>query len=142
LEKIGREKQVVFSFKEIYQLELLRDKKTLNDLTFREKFLELGVVEKIGKTSGTKYMLSHNYYIHEERPGLYTRIKGITREYKKELILEHIKREGRGMKKDFKDAFPDLKTSDISNLLQELRLERKIERIGSDRSGYWQIRTN
>jgi len=138
LEKIGREKQVVFSFKEIYQLELLRDKKTLNDLTFREKFLELGVVEKIGKTSGTKYMLSHNYYIHEERPGLYTRIKGITREYKKELI----KREGRGMKKDFKDAFPDLKTSDISNLLQELRLERKIERIGSDRSGYWQIRTN
>lgn len=142
LEKISREKQIVFSFEEIYQLELLRERNILSELKFRDKFLELGIIEKVGKTSGIKYILSHNYYKHEGRPGLYTRIRGLSRERKKELISEHIRREGKGMKKDFRDAFPDLKISDISNLLQELRLEGKIKRIGSDRSGYWQIKDN
>ena len=64
----------------------------------------------------------------------------MVKEHKKELILEHIRREGSGKKKDFKDAFPDLKTSDISNLLQELKNDEKIERIGSDRAGYWQVK--
>src|SRR3989338_5848781 len=140
LEKIGHEKQTFFSFGEIYQLELLREKKILSDLKFKERFLELGVVEKVGRTSGVKYILSHRYYQHEERPGLYTRIRGLSREHKKELILEHIRREGSGKKKDFKDAFTDLKTSDISNLLQELKNDEKIERIGSDRAGYWQVK--
>lgn len=68
----------------------------MSDIRFKEKFLELGVVEKVGRTSGIKYMLSHRYYQYEERPGLYTRIKGLNREHKKELILEHIRREGKG----------------------------------------------
>jgi ATP-dependent DNA helicase RecG len=85
-------------------------------------------------------MLSHRYYTYEERPGLYTRIKGIDREKKKELILEHIHREGQGRRDDFIDAFPELKPDDISNLLQELRRDGKIERIGSDRAGYWRIK--
>jgi len=139
LEKIGHEKQTSFSFEEIYQLELLREKKTLSDIKFRERFLELGVVERVGRTSGVKYMLSHRYYQHEERPGLYTRIKGLSREHKKELILEHIRRERKGQREDFLDAFPDLKPNDISNFLQELKRDGKIEREGSDRAGYWKL---
>jgi len=139
LEKIGREKQTTFSFEEIYQLELLREKKILSDLKFKERFLELGVVEKVGRTSGIKYILSHRYYQYEERPGLYTRIRGLSREHKKELILEHIRREGKGRREDFLDAFPDLKPNDISNFLQELKGDGKIEREGSDRAGYWKL---
>lgn len=48
---------------------------------------------------------------------------------------------GKGVKKDFIDAFPDLKVSDISNLLNELKIDGKIERKGSDRAGYWQIKS-
>lgn len=140
LEKVGREKQIIFSFPEIYQLELLREKRSLSKLNFRERFLELGIIEKIGRTSGKKYMLAHRYYEYEERPGLYTRIKGLSREHKKELIMAHIRREARGMKKDFIDAFSELKVSDISNLLQELKSEGKIERVGSERAGYWKLK--
>ena len=139
LEKIVNEKQVSFSFDEIYELEKLREKKILPVLQHKEKFLKIGIVEKVGKTSGTKYILSHRYYSHEERPGIYTRIKGFNRESKKELILEHIRREGNGKREDFLDAFPDLKPSDISNFLQELKTEGKIEREGSDRAGYWKL---
>jgi len=101
LEKIVNEKQVSFSFDEIYELEMLREQKVVANPQHKEKFLKLGIVEKIGKTSGTKYMLSHKYYSYEEKPGIYTRIKGISREKKKELILNHIQREGQGIKKDF-----------------------------------------
>lgn len=140
LEKIANEKQVTFSFDEIYELELLREQKVIANPQHKEKFLKLGIIEKIGKTSGTKYMLSHRYYSYEEKPGIYTRIKGISREKKKELILNHIQREGRGIKKDFIDAFPELKVSDISNLLQELKEEGKIERVGSEKAGFWKLK--
>ena len=140
LEKVANERQIIFSFDEIYELEKLRVQKQLSALKHKEKFLSLGIIEKIGKTSGTKYILSHKYYSYKEKPGVYTRIRGLTREHKKELVLEHLRREGKGIKKDFIEAFPDLKVSDISNLLQELKYEGKIERVGSDRGGYWQIK--
>jgi len=141
LEKVANERQIIFSFDEIYELEKLRVQKQLSALKHKEKFLSLGIIEKIGKTSGTKYILSRKYYSYEEKPGVYTRIRGLTREHKKELILEHIRREGKGVKKDFIDAFPDLRISDVSNLLQELKNEGKIERVGSDRGGCWRIKT-
>ena len=127
------------SFEEILELEKIRERQKMKDISFKNKFLELGIIEKIGKTSGTKFILSHRYYSYQERPGIYTRIKGISREAKKELILSHIKREGKGIKKDFIEAFPELKVSDISNLLQELKTEGKIKRKGSEKFGYWEI---
>jgi len=142
LEKITNEKQISLSFEEIFELEKIREKGIVKNIDFRNKFLELGIIEKVGKTSGVKYILSHNYYKYKERPGVYTRIRGISREKKKELILNHIKREGRGVKKDFIDAFPELKVSDISNLLQELKLEGNIKRVGSERAGYWIVVDN
>lgn len=142
LEKVINERQAIFSFNEIYELETLRENKVLSILKHKEKFLKLGIIEKVGKTSGTKYILSHHYYSHQERPGIYTRIKGISREAKKEIILSHIKREGKGIKKDFIEAFPELKVSDISNLLQELKTEGKIKRKGSEKFGYWEISTD
>ncbi|MDO8593130.1 MAG: ATP-binding protein [bacterium] len=140
LEKVVNEKQAIFSFDEIYELEKLREKKILPVLKHKEKFLKLGIIEKVGKTSGTKYILSHRYYSYQEKPGIYTRIKGFSRESKKELILEHLRREGRGRREDFIDAFPELKPQDVTNLLSELKREDKIKRIGSDRAGHWELK--
>ncbi|TAL57741.1 MAG: hypothetical protein EPN85_13345 [Bacteroidetes bacterium] len=142
LEKVANEQQIIFSFDEIYELEKLREKKILSVLNHKEKFLKLGIIEKVGKTSGTKYILSHRYYSYQEKPGVYTRIKGFSRESKKELIMEHIRREGKGRRDDFIDAFPELQPNDISNFLQELKREGKIEREGSDRAGYWRLKSD
>lgn len=139
LEKIANQKQIILSFEEIFELEKIRENRKMKNINFRDKFLEFGIVEKVGKTSGSQYILSHKYYSFQERPGIYTRIRGISREKKKELILSHIKREGKGVKKDFIEAFPELKVSDISNLLQELKTEGKIKRKGSEKFGYWEI---
>ncbi len=139
IEKISSEKQTIFSFEEIYELELLRESNMVSDLKNKNKFLDLGIIEKIGNTSGSRYILSHKYYKYENRPGIYTRIKGLAREHKKEIILKHIEREGSASRRDFIDAFPELKSRDISNILQELKSEDKIVREGPDRSGIWKI---
>ena len=139
MEKVANEKQINFSFDEIYELEKLREKKISGSLKHKEKFLKLGIIEKVGKTSGQKFILAHRYYSYQEKPGVYTRIKGFNRESKKELILEHIKREGSGRKEDFLDVFPDLKPQDIANLLYELKMEGKIKHEGARRSGRWVI---
>ena len=74
--------------------------------------------------------MEQNIYFHiditlmKQKPGVYTRIKGLARA-QKELILNHIKKEGKGHKEDFIDVFPELKKQDIANLLQELKSEGK-----------------
>lgn len=139
LEKIANEKQISFSFEEIYELEKIREKQIIDNLEFRKKFLDLGIIEKIGKSRGTKYILSHNYYVHEGKTGIHTRVKGISRDKYKELVLNHLKKNKKGFSKDFKDAFPELKPMDVSNLLRELRIEGKIFHTGHKSIGYWQM---
>lgn len=142
LEKIANKKQVSFSFEEIYELERIRTQQIIVNPEFRKRFLDLGIIEKIGRTRGTKYILSHNYYIHEGKTGIHTRVKGISRDKYKELILNHLKTNRKGYLKDFKDVFPELKPMDISNLLRELRADGEIFYTGHTLSGYWQIKQN
>lgn len=137
LEKITNQKQITLSFEEIFELEKIRENRKMKNINFRDKFLELGIIEKVGKTSGSQYILSHKYYSFKEKPGLYTRIVGISRDEKKQLILKHIAKNKKGLLCDLKDAFSDLKSQDVSNLLQELKKEGKIIHEGSDRGGWW-----
>ncbi|OGL73195.1 hypothetical protein A3E39_00275 [Candidatus Uhrbacteria bacterium RIFCSPHIGHO2_12_FULL_60_25] len=139
LEKVANEKQHTFSLDEMMELERVRKNGPIADLRFKTRLLTLGVVEKVGKTRGTKYILSHRYYKFEMKPGEYTRIKGISRKSKKELILEHIRREGTGRAVDFMDAFPDLKRGDIQNLLQELKRDGLLRTEGITRSAVWKL---
>ncbi|TSD02356.1 MAG: transcriptional regulator [Parcubacteria group bacterium Athens0714_25] len=137
LERIINQRQIALSFEEILELEKIREEKKVKDIDFKDKFIKLGIVEKVGKTSGSQYVLSHRYYSFKNKLGLYTRIVGISRDEKKQLILTHLKKNERGFARDLKDAFPDLKPKDVSNLLQELKKEGKIKHKGSDRGGYW-----
>lgn len=139
LERVISQKQVTLSFEEIYALEQIRVLQKVPSSEFKNKFLELGIIEKIGKTRGTKYLLAHKYYVHAGKPGLYTRITGISREKQKELIQKHISKNKKGYRKEFEDIFSELKPSDISNLLRELKKDGKIIFEGSSKNGFWRI---
>jgi ATP-dependent DNA helicase RecG len=142
LEKIANEKQISFAFDEIFELEKIRSNQKLDLLKFKDKFLNLGIIENIGKGRGSKYILSHHYYTHKGKPGVYTRLVGLSREKSKELILGHIRKNTRGYMKDFADTFPELERQDISNLLYELKNDGKIHFEGSKKNGFWQLDRN
>jgi len=139
LEKAARDKQILLSFEEVYELEKIREKGITNDSEFRDKFINLALIEQVGRTRGAKYILSQQYYDYIGKPGMHTRLAGLSREEKKALILKHLKNKKKGVFSEFSDAFSGLKRNGISNLLSELKKEGKIRHQGSRRSGYWEI---
>jgi ATP-dependent DNA helicase RecG len=126
LEKIVNEKQITLSTEEIYELEKIRASQKIANILHAERFIKLGVVEKVGTRRGTKYILSAQYYASVDKLGSHTRLKGLSREKNKELILAHIKNNKKGYPREFRDAFSDLGSKHVDNLLQELRRENKI----------------
>lgn len=139
IEKITKEKQILLSFDEIYALEKIRDMQPVTEIEYKKNFLDIGIIERVGRTRGAKYILSHKYYTYGDRVGEHTRLKGLSREKCKALIIEHLK-QNKGYLYDLRTTFPELKPMDISNLLQELKKENKIEHIGSARTGYWKLK--
>jgi len=141
LEKVIKEKQITLSFEEIYELEKIREQQVVSNIEYKKKFLNSGIIEKIGKTSGSKYIISHKYYEYEGKVGVHTRLTGLMRDQKKTLILNNLRKNKSGSpSRVFRDAFPDLKRSDINNLLQELKKDGKIKHIGPKQSGKWIIK--
>jgi len=136
LEKVTEEKQIHLSFEEIYELECIREQKT-GPFGFKDRFLSLGIIEQVGHTRGARYILSHAYYRHAGKPGVHTRLAGLSREKRKELILSHIEKNKKGYIKDILDIFPEMDRVDITNMLQELRRAGKIKFVGPRRYGYW-----
>lgn len=141
LSRIINERLINLSFGEIYELEQIREQQEIKSPKFKDKFLKLGIIEKIGRTSGAKYILSNKYYASIGKSGMHTRLTGLSREEKKALILKHLQTKGRGNFRQFADAFPQLERSGVTNLLMELKRKGKIKYIGSRRSGYWEIKT-
>lgn len=140
LEKIARSRQIILSFEEIYELEKIREQQMVPKLKYTSKFLELGIIESVGRTRGTKYILSHKYHVQEGKVGIHTRLTGLSRDQRKELILNHLRKNRKGVMKDFLDAFRDLKQQDLNNLLQELKRAGKVIHEGPRRSGSWVLK--
>ncbi len=140
LERISNERQVHLSFEEICELEKIREGQKSIDAEFKEKFLRLGIVESIGKGRGTKYILSQKYYETIGKSSRHTRLKGLTRNQIKELILNHIKDGKECTVRNLMMGFPECKAKDLTNMLQELKRERKVHFEGkSNQKGFWKM---
>ena len=88
LEEVVNQKQIGLSLEELIALEQLRSKSLPPPAEFRDKFLEYGLIEKIGaRGRGMKYVLSHRYYAETRQRGEYTRLVGLSREEKKALLI-------------------------------------------------------
>jgi predicted HTH transcriptional regulator len=138
IEKVIKEKHIGFSFEEIYELERIRQKQPVRSPAFKDRFLEYGIIEKTGSTKGARYILSQGYYIFKGKTGIHTKLSGIPRGKYKELILKHLEKK-KGYIRDLKDA-TELKPKEVTNLLQELRREDKVQHHGPRKSGYWTLK--
>jgi len=85
LEKVTNERQITFSFAEMLELESIRENGLVSTVEFAKKFIDMGVIEKYGKTRDARYMLSHEFYAREGKRGTHTRLAGLKREKNKEL---------------------------------------------------------
>lgn len=137
LERIVSEKQIALLPEDFYYLEQIREGKQPINSPHVERWIRLGIIERVGRTSGTRYFLSRHYYTQEKHLGTHTRLIGLSREARKALILDHLRRNKQGKMSEFVEAFPDNKATDITNILQELRRDNRIQYQGATRGGHW-----
>ncbi|EKE15757.1 MAG: hypothetical protein ACD_11C00107G0010 [uncultured bacterium] len=140
LEKITNQKQITLSFEEIFELEKIRENQKIQNLESRKKFLELGLIENVGKGRGSKYILSRKYYEYEGKLWKHTQLVGASRDEKKLLILKHLEKAGKNGSRtsDFFNIFSERITAkEMDNILQELRRDNKIFAKGRGLLSYW-----
>ena len=94
LEKVGKERLASFATKDFLILDLIhREMPIPPDL--RPRLLRLadhGVVEKVGRGKGVRYVLARQFYAFLGQKGVYTRKRGLDRETNKNAPLEAHKR--------------------------------------------------
>jgi ATP-dependent DNA helicase RecG len=139
LEDVIAQKKIRLSIDDLILLEKIKDQnaeKITKDQV--KKFLDIGIVSFVGFGRGTRYLLAKQYYKDHGLLGKYTKIVGLGRDKIKEMILKHIKDNGKGSGKEFAQAFPELSPKDIDNIVQELRRNEKIKFVGTNtRTGHW-----
>jgi ATP-dependent DNA helicase RecG len=137
---VANKHQTNLSLKEIIELERIRKGSKITNLEFKDKFLSLGIIEKIGQGRGSKYILSHQYYTYANDAGSHTRLAGLSRTVKRSIIIEHLKTHGKVTNSELQKAMPDMDMQEISNLLKGMRKDGLITYTGkSPRWGHWHI---
>lgn len=141
MEEVGREQAAAFSIKDLQVLEFAYQGQTIPD-EFREgvpRLVEGGVLERVGRGRGTRYILSRRFYEYLDEKGAYTRKRGLDRETNKALLLRHIRdnrRDGSRFE-DLKEVLPMLTRAQVQTLLQELKQEEKIHVEGVTKGARW-----
>ena len=137
LENITKEKGTTLSVKEVIELEEIRIGVRNRQLQHKNKFISLGVIERVGQGRGTHYILSHRYYSDVGSLGQHTRLTGLSREMKKATIMEHLKKHGKVTNAELQHALPDMTMEEISSLLKSMAKDDLIVHHGARRYGYW-----
>ncbi len=144
LEKIGQERLASFNTEDFLVLDLVHNERPIPssppELKFRLNHLvDLGIVERIGKGRGARYMLCQQYYTLAGKSGVYTRKRGLDKETSKELLYKHLRANAKNGSKfnALQQVLPFLSRSQVQKLLIELKSENKIYLEGKTSASTW-----
>lgn len=145
LERVSREKQMAFDFvKDLVFLDDIRENQTSGDVERKERFLKMGILEKVGRGRGIKYVLSRDLYDLLDKKGEYTRKKWLAKDQQKEVLWSFFQHHKKGRMADFRDGVFEgkLNNRQILRLLELLKAEEKVEFDGPRRSSksYWRVK--
>jgi len=142
LEKIGQEIQASFDTHDLLCMDLIRREETVPpDLRKRlPRMVDIGVLERVGKGRGTRYLLSRRFYAALGKRGAHTRRRGLDREANKALLHQHLVSHA-GEKgcpmAELQEVLPGQSRVQIRRLLNELRENGKARLEGERRWARW-----
>jgi len=142
LEKLGQERLQSFGTYDFLVLDRIRRDRPIPEEALRERadrLLDLGVIERVGRGRGARYLLSRALYAAMGATGAYTRKRGLDHETNKALLLKHLEQSrDRGCPlSELQQVLPSHSARQVRGLLQELRNERKVELKGQRRWARW-----
>lgn len=141
LEEIGRERTASFGLEDFLVIDRVhREQKVPADLAARvQVLLEQGVIERVGRGRGTRYLLSRRFYRFLGRAGAYTRQRGLDRETNRTLLARHIEAsaETGATLGELQEVLPGLSRDQVRTLVRELRREGRVEVRGATKAARW-----
>lgn len=141
LEKIGKERLASFTTQDLLVVDLVHREQPVAD-QFKDRLqtlLDSGIVERVGRGKGARYILSRQFYAFLGKKGVYTRKRGLDRETNKALLLRHVQdnaSEGSRLQ-ELGQVLPALSRNQVQTLLKELKGAGKIHIVGRTKSGRW-----
>lgn len=143
LEKLGKEQLASFTTRDLLVIDHVYCGDSVPEVFKRSlvRLIENGIIEKISRGRGTRYVLSRRFYKFIGKKGAYTRRKGLDRETNKALLIKHISdNDNEGSRFwDLGQVLPSLSRGQLKALLKELKQESKIHCVGSTRAALWHI---
>lgn len=111
-------------------------KLTKNQLLRLKKLIDLGIIEHVGRN---KYVLARSLYEATGKSGVYTRIVGLDRDTNKELILKHIRKNGKNGTplSELYQVLPSHSRSQLQVLMRELKKDKLIYVVGKTSAARW-----
>lgn len=141
MERLSAERQTSFSVEDLLVLDALQSEAPVRpDLRPNlNRLVDEGIVERVGRGRGVRYVLSRKFYSFLGKQGAYTRRRGLDQETNKELLLRHIKEAGKQGARltDLQDVLKELSKNQVQTLLKELKNDGRAHVVGATRAGKW-----
>lgn len=138
IHQIGEERWETLTTTDFLAINALYHEDTMTeDMKSRLKRLaDMGIVEHIGRN---RYVLARSLYSAVGKAGTHTRIVGLDRNTNKELLLQHIIRNGSSGTpfRELQQVLPSHNRGQIQVLLREMRSEGKVYCTGKTNGAKW-----
>lgn len=141
LEQIGEEKLALFTTQDFLVLDYVHREQPVPD-TFKAclpPLVDQGIIERVGRGKGTRYILSRQFYDFLGQKGVYTRKRGLDRDTNKMLLLKHIRdnRKTGCQLSELSQVLPALSRAEIQSLLRDMKAAGTIHNIGRTKAARW-----
>ena len=112
-------------------------------LTVLKKLEKDGLIEKHGKTRGTYYVLSKDYYEYAGEKGKYSKTTDWDDNQMFFIILQHLKKYKTAKMTDFIDLFEGRRTrKQVRYTVEKLVQKKDLKRIGEKKATYYSVGEN
>ena len=141
LEQIGQERMSAFSTEDFLVIDLIHREESVPEILRARitHLLEDGVIERVGRGRGVRYLLSRRFYRFLGKTGIYTRRRGLDRDTNKELLVRHIQgyQNAGSQMEALMQVLPGHSRSQIQVLLRELAKAGRVHVHGYTRAARW-----
>lgn len=138
INEIGNERWEILSTRDFLIINALYHEMNLEEdwKVSLKRLMEMGIVERVSRN---KYVLARSLYKVAGKAGVHTRIVGLDRDTNKELLLKHIRRNGKKGTplKELYQVLPGHNRNQLQVLMRELRKEGRIYCEGKTSAAKW-----
>lgn len=138
LERLGAETQRLLSLDDLIVLDAVHRELPLPERA-KQRVTPLIALGALERPSPKKLTLSRRYYSFVGKRGEYTRRRGLDRDTNKALLRQHIERNARDGSPlaELNQVLPGMKTSQVQNLLRELKRAGEAHPVGKTKAARW-----